>query len=120
MRVFQNTYRDAAGKTRKTRVWYVEFTDHLERRRRVSGVRDRKQTEAIGRNIERLVRCKVSGERPDPMLTKWVETCPPGLRARLLRPGAPGGRGLPVRLLERHLPQPRHDLPGRPAARLGG
>ena len=87
MRVFQNTYRDAAGKTRKTRVWYVEFTDHLERRRRVSGVRDRKQTEAIGRNIERLVRCRASGERPDPMLTKWVETCPPGMRARLGRIG---------------------------------
>ena len=87
MRVFQNTYRDAAGKAHKTRVWYVEFTDHLERRRRVSGVRDRKHAEAIGRNIERLVRCRASGERPDPMLTKWVETCPPGLRARLGRIG---------------------------------
>ncbi len=87
MRVFQNSYRDQAGVLRKTRMWYIEFTDHLERRRRVSGLRDRRQTEAIGRNVEKLVRCKVSGEALDPPLIKWVETCLPALRARLGRIG---------------------------------
>ena len=49
----------------------------------MSGVRDRKQTEAIGRNIEKLLRYKASGEALDPVLTKWLEMCPAKLRARL-------------------------------------
>ena len=87
MRVFQSSYKDKSGKTCKTLTWYVEFTDHRETRRKVSGFRDHKQTEALGRNIERLVSYRVSGEPLDPSLTKWVEGLPAKLRIRLHKIG---------------------------------
>jgi len=55
--------------------------------RRVSGFTDRKATEALGRNIEKLAWCKASGETLDPVLTKWVEGLSPRLRKTLRRFG---------------------------------
>ncbi len=84
MRTFQSTYRDRkTGRTRKTRMWYVEIADHLEIIRRVSGFRDRKATESLGRNIERLVWAKVGREPLAPELSRWVEGLPPKIRKRL-------------------------------------
>ena len=80
MRVYQNTYKDAKGKTKTARKWYLDFYDHLKIRRRLSGFTDRKATEALGRNIEKLVWCKASGQILDPTLTKWVEGLSPSLR----------------------------------------
>ena len=62
MRVFRSTYKDKGGRTVKTRTWYVEFRDHLEMPRRVSGFTDRKATAALGRNIEKLAWCKAGGQ----------------------------------------------------------
>ncbi len=87
MRVFQSSYKDKSGRTKKTRMWYVEFQDHRETRRRIPGLRDRKQTEAIGRKVENLVRYKVAGEALDPVLTRWIETLTPRLRKSLSRVG---------------------------------
>ena len=66
MRVFQSTYKDKKGQTRTTTTWYVEFRDHLETVRRVAGFRDRKATEQLGRNIERLAWCKGGGRADGP------------------------------------------------------
>jgi len=87
MRVFQSTYKDRKGQTQKTDRWYIEIIDHLGTRRRIPGLTDRKATEATGRNVEKLVRFKVSGETLDPVLTKWVETLNPKLRASLAKVG---------------------------------
>ena len=87
MRVFQSTYKDRKGQTQKTDRWYIELIDHLGTRRRIPGLTDRKATEATGRNVEKLVRFKVSGETIDPVLTKWVETLNPKLRASLAKVG---------------------------------
>jgi len=87
MRVFQSTYKDRKGQTQKTDRWYIELIDHLGTRRRIPGLTDRKASEATGRSIEKLVRFKVSGEPLDPVLTKWVETLNPKLRARLAKVG---------------------------------
>ena len=88
MRTFQSTYRDRkTGRTRRTRTWYVEFRDHNRDVRRVSGFRDRRQTEAIGRRVEQLVSMKLAGEAPDAPMTRWLETVPEKLRKRLAEIG---------------------------------
>jgi integrase len=83
MRGFQSTYKDRHGQTCRTKTWYVEFPDHLETVRRLPGLTDRKQTEALGRKIEHLVWCKASGDGLDPALSRWVEGLPPRLRKTL-------------------------------------
>ena len=84
MRVFQSTYRDRkTGKTRKTKTWYVEFRDHNRDVRRLPGLTDRRQTEAIGRKLEQLVAMKLAGEAPDATMTRWLETVPDKLRKKL-------------------------------------
>ena len=75
--------------TRKTQVWYMEFRDHLGTRRRVSGLREGKQTAAIGRNVEKLVRCGVSGDPLHPVPAKWVGTLLPKLKKNSIRIGLP-------------------------------
>jgi len=59
MRVFQSTYRDRAGTKRKTSKFYVEFKDHLQLTRRLPPFTDKRQSEALGRQIEKLVACKI-------------------------------------------------------------
>ena len=104
MRVFQSTYKDKKGRTRTTRKWYVEFRDHLERPRRVSGFTDRKATEALGRNIQRLAWCKANSETLDPVLTKWVEGLSPYLRRKLAEFGIlDAGKVAALRPLAEHL-----------------
>ncbi len=112
MRVFQSTYKDRNGRTRKTKTWYVEFTDHRETRRRASGLSDKRQTEALGRNIEKLVNVKVSGDMPDQSLTRWIEAMPPKLRAYLGRIGLlDAGRVAALHTLAEHL-EGTPDAPG--------
>lgn len=87
MRTFQSTYRDRkTGETRATARWYVEI--RLDGRpRRVPAFSDRKSSEALGRSIEALARCKAGGERPDAGLSKWLEGLPRRLRDVLARIG---------------------------------
>ena len=87
VRTFQSTYRDRkTGETRATARWYCEI--RLDGRpRRVPGFTSRKDTEALGRTIEALARCKAGGERPDAGLTKWIEGLPRRLRDVLQRIG---------------------------------
>lgn len=74
MRVFQSSYNDRSGKLRKTKTWYIEFRDHLQTMRRIPGMNDRKQAEALGHRIESLVSLKVAGQTLPPDMTKWIET----------------------------------------------
>jgi len=87
MRVFRSTYRDREGKKCKTSKFYVEFKDHLELTRRLPGFTDRRQSEALGRQIEKLVGCKGSGEPPDVYLARWLESIPAKMREHFVRIG---------------------------------
>lgn len=93
MHVYQHTYksldedRRRTGKRRKGLTWYIQFVDHLERRRHVAGLKDRKQTELIARKIEKLVRCRKSRDPLDSELTDWLDGCGPKMRSRLVRIG---------------------------------
>jgi len=84
MRVFQDQYQGGDGKTRTAESWSVKLTDHKGVLRQIAtGQRDKKTAEAVGRSLERLVRCRVSGEPLDPVTAKWLEDISPRLRATL-------------------------------------
>ncbi|MHC4718569.1 MAG: tyrosine-type recombinase/integrase [Planctomycetota bacterium] len=104
MRVFQSTYKDRQGRTRKTKKWYVEFRDHLGIVRRVPGFTDRKATEALGRRIVELVNLRAGAESLPPELTRWLETLPTKLLTVLARIGlVTGGKVAALRPLAEHL-----------------
>jgi len=48
---------------------------------------DKQQSAALGRQIERLVSCRVTGESPTPELSRWIEGIPRKLCNRLIRIG---------------------------------
>jgi len=85
MRLFKATYRDREGKARKSRKWYCEIQDHLQRRRRLPAYESKKASEDFGRKVEALVACRLCGERPDGDLRKWLEGLSPPMVERLRR-----------------------------------
>lgn len=85
MRVFRTTYKDRNGQTQTAAKWYIEFTDHRETTRRLPACTDKKQSEAIGRNVERLVGCRLAGEKPAGDLGRWVETLSITLKDKLAK-----------------------------------
>ncbi len=100
MRLFKTSYRDNDGQTRQVKKWWVELRDHLQTVRRFPAFTDKGQSEALGRQIERLVRYRAAGEQPDAALSRWLEQIPARLRQRfadigLLDPErASGGKSL--------------------------
>jgi len=87
MRVFQSTYKNREGQTTNTRTWYVELRDQTERPRKVRAFADKRASEELGRKLERLVSLRVSGERPDMAMTRWVESLPATITKRLAKIG---------------------------------
>jgi len=106
MRLFKTSYRDKDGQTRQVKKWWVELRDHLQTVRRFSAFTDKTQSEALGRQIERLVRYRAAGEQPDAALSRWLEQIPGKLRQRfadigLLDPErASGGKSLSEHLTD--------------------
>ena len=82
MRTYRPTYR-IDGTTHTSRRWWIDLHDHCGVRRRLAGLPDRRATEAIGRNVEQLVRYVAAGEAPDPALARWLEALPAKLLAAL-------------------------------------
>jgi len=87
MRVFKTTYTGKSGKLCEAKKWYLDFTDHLQIRRRFPGFTDKRQTEALGRQIEQLIRYKTAGEQPDKQLSRWLENIPGTLHNNMMRIG---------------------------------
>ncbi len=87
MRIFRATYKDRKERARESSKWYVEFRDHLQTVRRLAGFTDRKATEELGRNLERLVEMQLSGAGPDAPLARWLEALPVKMRENLTRIG---------------------------------
>jgi len=100
MRIFQSSYKDQNGKTRKTARYYIEFRDHLSTIRRLPAFTDKRASEALGRQVERLTCCRAAGEQPDRAIMEWLEQTPQSLRNSLARIGlidaerAAGGKPL--------------------------
>jgi len=88
MRLFKPTYRDKkTGKTRTVGKWWVELKDHLQIVRRFPAFKDKAQSAALGRRIERLAVCRGSGEQPDRELSQWLERIPAKMLGRFAEIG---------------------------------
>ncbi len=104
MRTFQTTYTDRSGRQAKAKSWYIEYTDHLGAVRRVPGLTDRKQTEALGRRIADLVALKAGAQTLPPDMSRWLEDLPARLHRALGRFGLLDlGRVAALRPLRDHL-----------------
>jgi len=106
MRVFRTSYKDKDGIKRTAQKWYIELRDHLAIVRRLPAFTDKAQSEALGRQIERLVRFKIAGETPDAQLSRWLEQIPDRLKNHLVSIGlldtqrAAGGKPLSEHLAD--------------------
>jgi len=109
----QVTYKAHNGRTTKATKWHVELRDHAGKLQRIAtGQTDRRTAEAIGRHIDRLVRCRVGCEPIDTQTSKWLETLNPTLRGSLERIGlVDPARVAALRPLVEHIDGP-HDAPG--------
>ncbi len=84
MRVFKATYKDKNSRKKASKKWYLEFRNHLEHVHRLPAFTDKRQSEALGRQIDKLINCRISGEIPDRELIKWVETLPKRILNKLV------------------------------------
>lgn len=82
MRTYRPTYT-VDGVVHISRRWWIDLHDHRGVRRRLAGLLDRRMTEALGRNIEKLVRYAAACEPPDSALARWLESLPPKKQAAL-------------------------------------
>ncbi|MBX3459228.1 MAG: site-specific integrase [Planctomycetes bacterium] len=92
LRVFKATYRDRAGKPRESELWYIEFRDHVGRRRRMPAAESRGAAEAFGAQVGRLVQqmrdgLRLTADRQPEDLRFWLERLPSGARDYLCRIG---------------------------------
>ncbi len=87
MRLFKATYKNRSGEKCKSRKWYLDFSDHLGRRHKIPAFESKRQSEALGRQVETLISCKVVGQRPDAEQQRWLEGVPDKLRQRFVKIG---------------------------------
>jgi len=84
MSLFRAEYKDRQGQKKKSGKWYIDFSDHLQIRHKMPAFSDRRQSEALERNIKSLVNCRTSGLEPDTRLNQWLETIPTRLFKKLV------------------------------------
>ena len=79
----------ASGKTvtRQSAKWHIKFVDAADIDRRIPAFTDKVQSEALAKQVERLVSCKIAGEQPTAQLSRWLEQVPQKLRDKLLKFG---------------------------------
>lgn len=56
MNLFRPVYRSRSGTRRHATKWYVEFKDHVGRRRRVAAFGDKNSTKQFAMRMKRLLR----------------------------------------------------------------
>ena len=87
MRLFKATYKNRDGQKCKSQKWYLDFSDHLVRRHKIPAFESKRQSEALGRQVEMLISCKVAGQRPDAEQQRWLEGVPDKLRQQFVKIG---------------------------------
>jgi len=92
MRIYKTEYKDRDGKKRKAAKWYIDIFDHNQLRHRIPAFRDKRLSEAMGRNIEDLVKYRSAGLEPDTKLSQWVETVPDSLLKKFVSWGLIDGQ----------------------------
>jgi len=89
---YSGTYKDRDGNKRKAAKWYLDFADHNQLRHKIPAFADKRLSEALGRNIETLVNCRIAGLEPDAKLNQWIETVPDNLLKKFVSWGLIDGQ----------------------------
>jgi len=92
MRVFRSSYRDRDGVKRQTSRFYCEFKDHFELTRRLPAYTGRKESESLGRWLEKLAASRKNNEQPDAQLGQWLQSLPDRLLRKLISLGLVDGQ----------------------------
>jgi len=87
MRIYRPTWTAKDGQQRRSKRHWLDFVDSNGHRWRFPGLVDVKQTEALGRNVEKLIGVKVSGDALPADLLRWLEDLPDTFRQRLADAG---------------------------------
>ncbi len=85
MRLYRPTWKGKEGQRRKSETWWLDFTDADNRRWRLPGLTDKRQTESLARNVEKLLAVRASGDALSPDLLRWLENVPASFRAKLAK-----------------------------------
>ena len=83
MTIFHRKYTDAKGTAREQKKWSIEFRDHHDGIRRITGFTDKNATLELERNLNRLVALRLAGSGPDAELSRFLESCPDDVRRKL-------------------------------------
>ena len=76
MRIYKPTFKDRQGVTKKSAKFYAELRTADRRVLRLPGFANQRLTESLGRNVQRLIDCRASGETLPQDTAKWIETVP--------------------------------------------
>ncbi len=76
MRIYKPTRRTADGKSLPYDKFYCELRTAAGRIMRLPGFENERLTGALGRNVQRLINLRASGETLPEDTTKWIETLP--------------------------------------------
>ena len=114
MRIYKPTYRDRDGQVCKCAKFYTEVRTADGRVLRLPGFENQRLTESLGRNVQRLIDCRASGEILPQDTAKWVETLPHQTARVLTRWGLLQGHTLAAGTpLSQHITDWRADLLAR-------
>ena len=80
---FYETNAQGQKVKRMSSKWYAVFVDWSESLRRLPLLVDKKASTEFARKIERLNSIRAGGDMMTADLTRYVETMPPGIRAKL-------------------------------------
>lgn len=104
MRVFKPKYQKKGEAAKKLSRWYVDFVDHERERHKFPAFEDKRLSEALGRQVERLVALRVAGESLPVEVLKWIEGLPSDMVVRFVKWGLlPKEKAAAGNLLSEHL-----------------
>jgi integrase len=111
MRIYKEKYKDRDGNECQKKRWYIDFSDHLNRRHKLAGFVQKKPTEELSRQIETLISCRVSGQTLPVELQRWIEGLPDTMIKNLVKWGLlEGQRANAGKPLSEHVQDWKQDL----------
>ena len=87
IRLYRPWWKAENGERKQSDRWWLDFRDGNRRRWRIPGLTDKRQTEALARNVERLLSVRQSGDALPADMLKWLEAVPADFRQRLADAG---------------------------------
>ncbi len=91
MAVFKRKYTSRDGKAATTQKYSLDFRDHEGVMRRIAAFTDKSASLELERHLKRLVSLRMAGIEPDAKLSRFLETCPAGIRENLGKWGVIAG-----------------------------